>query len=107
MISQPAAPKHLRSDGRKLWKTVTSEYRLEPDALALLTLACEALDRCADCRRYVDEHGVSFTNKAGVPRMRPEAIAERDARAAVARILGKLGLDLEPLHPAPGRPAGR
>jgi P27 family predicted phage terminase small subunit len=103
----PKPPTHLRQDGKKLWRTVVSDYKLPPDALALLALACEAADRCGDCRRYVDEHGVAFTDKFGKPKMRPEAIAERDARAAVARILRQLGLDLEPIRPGPGRPAGR
>lgn len=106
MSSRPRPPKSLRDDGKRLWSVVTEAYDLEPDALEVLRLACEAEDRRADAKRFLDANGISYTNTAGVPRMRPEFIAERDSRSAVARLLKQLGLDLEPVNDRPGRPPG-
>jgi hypothetical protein len=86
---------------------VVQEYDLAGDALALLTLGCEAMDRCDDARAAIDKHGATFTDRFGQLKMRPEVLIERDSRQAVARILKQLNLDLEPLQAGPGRPAGK
>jgi phage terminase small subunit len=107
----PVPPRHLRAAGKALWKVVVHEYDLPPDALALLTLGCEAADRCADARKVLDRKGpnggTTYMDRFKQPKLRPEVLVERDARLTVARILKQLGLDLEPIQPAPGRPAGR
>jgi len=103
----PPPPKHLKSDGKELWGVVTREYDLPPDALTLLRLAAEALDRSQAARREIDKDGLTFVDSKGHPRSHPAATVERDSRAACARLLGQLGLDLEPVRPGPGRPPGR
>jgi P27 family predicted phage terminase small subunit len=85
---------------------VLTEYDLPPEALAVLSLACQAQDRYADARRAIDEHGTTFNDRWGQVKVRPEVLVERDSRQAVARLLKQLGLDLEPLHPGRGRPPG-
>jgi phage terminase small subunit len=41
----PRAPRGLGPDGRKFWRSVTSEYLLSPAELGILARACRCLDR--------------------------------------------------------------
>ncbi|WP_123788223.1 hypothetical protein [Phytoactinopolyspora halophila] len=42
------APVNLKKSGRRLWRSVTSEYGLRPDELAVLESACRLADAVAD-----------------------------------------------------------
>lgn len=90
----PKPPKHLKQSTRKWWEDTTAAFSLEPHHLKLLTLAAEAWDRCQDARQAIGEHGLTFTDRFGCPRARPEVAIERDARIGFARILRELGLDV-------------
>lgn len=100
----PRAPAHLSKEVTKWWKSVVSEYDLEPHQLRLLQSAAEAWDRMQQARRALDEHGsLTFTGANGEPKTRPEVAIERDARVAYARLVRELDLDAEPT-PERGRP---
>lgn len=87
------APKHLRAPTRRWYESVLEQYDLEAHHIRLLTLACEALDRCAGAREALERHGTTYTDRWGCPRGRPEISIERDSRLAFARLLRELGLD--------------
>jgi phage terminase small subunit len=101
----PRPPANLREDGTRLWKSVVAEYDLPPEALHILTLACESADRYGDARRALDVNGTTYKDRFGQIKPRPEVFIERDSRAAVARCLAQLKLDLEPILSI-GRPSG-
>jgi hypothetical protein len=61
-----------------------------------LQVACESWDRAEQARAIVDSQGLTFTDKAGQPKMRPEILIERDNRAAFLRAVRELDLDAEP-----------
>lgn len=94
---------HLEAKTRKWWRNVLDDYDLEEHHVKLLTLAAEAWDRCQEARRILDENGLTYTDRFGCPRARPEVAIERDSRIAFARLLRELALDLEPPE-EPGRP---
>jgi P27 family predicted phage terminase small subunit len=96
-------PMHLEAKTRKWWRNVLEDYELEEHHVKLLTLAAEAWDRCQEARRILDENGLTYTDRFGCPRARPEVAIERDSRIAFARLLRELALDLEPPE-EPGRP---
>lgn len=96
-------PMHLEAKTRKWWRNVLDDYDLEEHHVKLLTLAAEAWDRCQEARRILDENGLTYTDRFGCPRARPEVAIERDSRIAFARLLRELALDLEPPE-EPGRP---
>jgi phage terminase small subunit len=75
------------------WRDVVNEYALEQHHERLLTLAGEALDRVEQARKALDEHGLTFIDKAGRPHARPEVAVERDARIGFARLVRELDLD--------------
>ena len=64
--------------------------------MRLLTLAAEALDRCAQAREAVDKDGLTVRTADGGLKTHPCIAIERDARLAFARLLRELDLDVEP-----------
>jgi P27 family predicted phage terminase small subunit len=98
-------PKGLRPATRRWWRVLCREFDLEQHHLLLLEGCCRAWDRAEEARELLDREGVTFTDRFGQRRLTPAATVERDQRAAFARMLGQLGVDLE--AGAPGRPAGR
>jgi len=98
----PKPPRHLRAPTRRWWSEVVEEYVLEPHHLRLLTLAAEAWDRGEEARKILAKEGLTFTDRFGQPKARPEVAIERDSRIAFARMLRELALDLE--EPDESRP---
>ncbi|WFU23164.1 P27 family phage terminase small subunit [Bradyrhizobium sp. CB1717] len=89
-----STPKHLRKDSTEFFKHVMQEYSLDEHHVILLTKACEALDRVEEARAAIKTHGLTYTDRFGTPRARPEVAIERANRLAVARLFRELGLDL-------------
>ena len=98
-------PSHLSQSARKWWADVTANYVLEPHHRHLLTAAAELLDRASQARAILDKNGLTFIDRLGVPRTRPEVAIERNAKICFARLLRELDLDAE--IPAPRPPALR
>lgn len=71
----------------------------------LLALACQALDRAERLREQIDLDG-EVIRTHGMVRNHPALKDELACRAFVARTLARLGLDVEPVRPTVGRPAG-
>jgi|SRR5215467_12683743 len=97
------APKHLKVATRRWFESVIEDYELEPHHVRLLTLACETWDRCQEARDAVKKHGLTFENRYGEVKTRPEVAIERDCRIAFARLVRELNLDSEPAEDG-GRP---
>jgi hypothetical protein len=89
------APKHLRPGTRRWWQHVDTSFELEAHHRHLLTLSAEALDSCAKAREILDREEMTYTDRFGQPRARPEVAIERDSRLAFARLLRELALDVE------------
>jgi phage terminase small subunit len=100
-------PAHLKPATAQWWKLILAEYELESHHLRLLQLACEAWDRSQAAREILDRDGISYTDRFGAPRARPEIAAERDCRIGFARLVRELMLDGAPLPEAARPPALR
>lgn len=101
---KPKPPEHLQPATAAWWKAVVEDYELEPHHLRLLQLAGESWDRCQAARAVLDADGISYTDRFGAPRARPEVAVERDARVAFARLIRELDLDVEPPSQERARP---
>ena len=88
------APAHLKAATQTWWLGVEAVYELEPHHLRLLTLAAEAWDSCTDAREAVASLGMTYDDRFGQPKARPEVAIERDSRIAFARLLRELVLDV-------------
>ena len=104
---QQTAPQHLHETTRKWWLSVVAEYELEPHHVRLLTLAAESWDRCQQARAAIEERGLTYDDRFGAPRSRPEVAIERDSRLAFIRTLRELALDIAEPDEAPRPPAIR
>jgi phage terminase small subunit len=96
-------PSHLRPATREWFANVVGDYDLEEHHLRLLTLAGEAWDRGQQAREVLDRDGLTYLDRFGAPRVRPEVSIERDSRIAFARLLREMSLDVE-TPPEPSRP---
>ncbi len=101
MAEKTKAPKHLKPATRRWWASVVADFELEPHHVRLLTLAGEAWDRGQQGREAIAKHGLTFVDRHGSPRARPEIGVERDSRIAFARLLRELGLDVQPPESRP------
>src|SRR5258708_4461754 len=99
----PKPPAHLQPPTREWFEQVIAAYDLEPHHVRLLTLAGESWDRGVEAREQLAKHGLTFTDRWGAPRGRPEIAVERDCRIAFARLCRELDLDsdLTPTAPRP------
>jgi hypothetical protein len=88
------------------WRDVVEAYDLERHHLRLLEGAASAWDRMVQARTILDVEGLTFTDKSGDPRTRPEIAVERDSRTAFARLVRELDLDIQPPPEPRGRPPG-
>ena len=99
--STPKPPAHLAAATRKWFAGVVADYDLDDHHLRLLTLAGESWDRGQQARVILAKEGLTFVDRLGTPRARPEVGIERDSRISFARLLRELGLDSAPEAPRP------
>jgi P27 family predicted phage terminase small subunit len=100
-------PRHLGKHGGKLWRELRDEYQLDDGAgIALLTTACECLDRMRAAQEAIQEHGEVVTDRYGQVKVNPACGLEKDARNGLLAALKALNLDIEPLRDRVGRPGG-
>jgi P27 family predicted phage terminase small subunit len=100
----PPPPDHLQPETKRWWNNVLSTYVLEEHHRRLLQAACEAWDSMQTARAAIAVHGMTFVDRFGAPRTRPEVAIERDARLAFARLVRELDLDVEPPTNGDSRP---
>ena len=90
----PKPPAHLRRPSAEWWEAVRDSYELEPHHTHLLTLACEAYDRCQQAREIIEAEGITVRTADGGAKAHPAIAVERDSRLAFARLLRELDLDV-------------
>jgi P27 family predicted phage terminase small subunit len=90
----PNPPAYLSRESARWFREVTASFELEPHHVKLLTLACEAFDRCTEARERIVREGAYILDRYGVPRAHPAIAVERDSRLAFARLVRELALDV-------------
>ncbi|MBZ9904792.1 hypothetical protein LB557_02060 [Mesorhizobium sp. BR115XR7A] len=93
--NQPKPPAHLRAATKRWFKSVLDEYSLEGHHIRLLTLAAEAWDQSQTAREVLDKDGLTFLDRFGQPKERPECGILQNARIAFARLVRELALDVD------------
>lgn len=101
------SPDHLSRAARDLWLSIERTYILEDHHIALLTAAMEAWDRAREAREAIEAKGMTFTDRFGQPKPRPEVKIEKDMRGQFRRLMRELGLDFAEIpNPRPPRLGG-
>src|SRR5215510_10308423 len=104
--AEDAPPRTLGHHGASLWNRIMCEYDIaDAGGRELLALACQQLDRAEALKAQIDAEGEVVQTRNG-PKDHPALRHELAARAFVAKTLLRLGLNVEPLRPVCGRPAG-
>jgi P27 family predicted phage terminase small subunit len=106
MTDVPRPPAHLKAATKRWFRSVVDEYELTEAHVKLLTLACEAWDRCTEAREVLKAEGLTYLDRFEAPRKHPAVSIEENARMAFARILRELDLEGEP-QPDPRPPRRR
>ena len=96
-------PKHLARATKKWFREVVGDWTFEEHHVRILIAACESWDRCCQAREVIDRDGMTYKDRFGAPRARPEVGIERDCRLTFMRAVRELDLDKEPPK-QPGRP---
>jgi len=90
----PKAPAGLSKTAAGWWAKLISEYSIHDDAgHLLLETALRSFDRAEAARGAIDKEGMTVTGRDGQTKPHPLLTTERDARAALVRTLGALGVD--------------
>ena len=95
IMKKKAIPQHLAASTRKWVKSVCDNYELEDHQFHLLILAGEALDRSEQARLEIQANGMTFDDKAGQPKPRPEVAIELSCKDLFRRLLRELNLSEE------------
>lgn len=102
----PKAPSHLGKDGGKLFKTLAEDYSItDSGGVALLTTACECLDRMRQAQDAIKKDGAVIKDRYNQPKNHPACVLERDARNQFLQAIKSLQLDVSG-ESLPGRPVG-
>lgn len=96
MARKIAPPEYLRPETAAWFRGVCRDFVLEPHHLRLLALAAENWDRGQAAREIIAEKGLTFPDRFGAPKARPEVKIATDCAVVFARILRELALDIEP-----------
>ncbi len=75
---------------------MNGDYALGDHHRKVLTVAAEAWDRCCQAREALELAGsLTYDDRWGAPRARPEVAMERDARLGFVRCIRELNLEDE------------
>jgi P27 family predicted phage terminase small subunit len=91
----PKAPAHLGVPGRRLWTRVVEGWTLEPAHLAILNVACTAIDRAEQARAEVERRGLVLVGSRGGAIANPATSIERESMRTALRAIRELGLDID------------
>jgi phage terminase small subunit len=89
----PDPPSHLSTPSKAWFRKIVAAYELDTHHVELLRLASEALDRAEEARAALRENGLTYVDRFGMPKPRPEIFIERASTITFARLVRELGLD--------------
>lgn len=89
----PKPPTGICSDARRFWTSVNSLYELTPDRMEALVEACHSMTRARQCRKAIKAHGLTYLDKAGQPKPRPEVAQEKAAQLVYSKMIQLINID--------------
>jgi P27 family predicted phage terminase small subunit len=103
MAVQEPAPAGLKPPGKRLWRAVTGEFRLNDAEKSLLLQCCQCADELAALKAIVDAEGVMAESSQG-SRVHPAQTELRQLRLAYQRLVAGLGLPIGLEEEKPQKP---
>lgn len=102
----PRPPRGLNAPGRRLWRSILTDYDLEEHETALLVLACRTVDRLDDIAEALVGEPLTVSNFRGDPVAHPLLNEQRQQSLTLARLLASLRIPFGD-NEAEGRPQRR
>lgn len=90
----PPAPRGSRTAGRKLWRSILSEYDLAQHEVEILARACRVADVCAELQAIVDRDGPMTTTRLGEDKAHPALVELRQQSITLTRLIVALRVPL-------------
>ena len=115
-MSIPRAPQGAGAAGKRLWRSVTSEFDLAEHEQVLLRQAVRVADLCDQLQAVVEAEGPMLREPGAGPRTHPAVVELRQQRIVLARLIVALRVPLGDQEQAevgtsaiaaPGRPQRR
>jgi hypothetical protein len=88
----PRAPKGLNPAGRRLWRAILSDFDLDEHELAVLVVACRAVDRLEDVAAALADAPLTTKNARGDLVAHPLLVEQRQQSITLTRLLASLRL---------------
>ncbi len=95
----PKPARGLSPRARGIWSRIVDSWDIEAAGehhFALLTEALRSLDRAEEARKYLDSHGLTFEDRFGQPKERPQVAIEHRHRNLFRLLIRDLELDFDP-----------
>ena len=83
----PPTPPGTGTAGRRLWRSVLTEFELAEHEMALLARACRVADTCGALQTVVDSEGPLVTSRLGETRAHPALVELRQQSLLLARLV--------------------
>lgn len=87
-----STPRGLGARGKRLWKDVTTAYKLRPDEVVVLENACRSLDRALLLDKELEGQPLMVSGSQGQKREHPLLVEQRQQWAMVNKSLAQLRL---------------
>lgn len=87
-------PSGLKAGGRKLWRSITSDYELGEHELSILLEASRTVDALDALEKIVRDDGVTNVSPQGV-RAHPALVEARQQRVTLAKLVASLRIPIE------------
>lgn len=87
-------PPGLKAGGKKLYKSITSDYELGSHELSILLEAARTVDALDELEKMVREEGVTNVSPQGV-RAHPALVEARQQRVTLAKLVASLRIPIE------------
>jgi phage terminase small subunit len=103
-VKAPAPPEWVQPPEREFWDATVRDFVIEGPAVAMLEVACSAMQRLREARDILDREGLVIPGRyEGMTRQHPLVTVERDARVQLLRALRELDLEGDSLPAPKGR----
>jgi hypothetical protein len=91
--ARSSPPRYLSRQMKNFWKLTFERRDLQPHEEAIFLEACRSFERAEQARKVLLRKGLTYDDRFGQPRPRPEIAVERESRLVFAKLIKHLNLD--------------
>lgn len=92
MAGKRNAPTGLKTAGKRLWASITSDFDLEEHELITLKEACRTADRLDELDKEMESEPLTVVNSKGDETANPRIVEQRQQAMVFTRLIASLRL---------------